>query len=116
MRAPAGSLFEVASALCGVRAQLPLTAELALWARIDGLAQGEVKQALEDERTLVKTWIRNTLNVVPADDLALYVAVLRPRPEGAGRCLASSSGGDAGAVRGDREERPARARRAAANA
>ena len=83
-RAPAGSLFEVASALCGVRAQLPLTAELALWARVDGLAQGEVKQALEDERTLVKTWIRNTLNVVPADDLALYVAVLRPRPEGPG--------------------------------
>ena len=83
-RAPAGSLFEVASALCGVRAQLPLTAELALWARVDGLAQGEVKQALEDERTLVKTWIRNTLSVVPADDLALYVAVLRPRPEGPG--------------------------------
>jgi hypothetical protein len=83
-RAPAGSLFEVASALCGVRAQLPSTAELALWARVDGLEHGEVKQALEEERTLVKTWIRNTLHVVPADDLALYVAVLRPRPEGPG--------------------------------
>jgi hypothetical protein len=81
-RAPAGSLFEVASALCGVRAQLPSTAELTLWARVDGLKQGDVKQALEEERTLVKTWIRNTLHLVPADELALYVAVLHPRPEG----------------------------------
>jgi hypothetical protein len=81
-RAPAGSLFEVASAVCGVRAQLPSTAELTLWARVDGLEQGEVKQALEEERTLVKTWIRNTLHLVPAEDLALYVAVLYPRPEG----------------------------------
>lgn len=83
-RARAGRLFEVASALCGIRAQLPSTAELALWARVDGLQHGEVKRALEEERTLVKTWIRNTLHVVPADDLALYVAVLRPRPEGPG--------------------------------
>ena len=83
-RAPAGSLFAVASALCGVRAQLPSTAELALWARVDGLEQGEVKRGVEEERTLVKTWIRNTLHVLPADDLALYVAVLRPRAEGPG--------------------------------
>lgn len=83
-RAPAGSLFDVARALCGVRAQLPSTAELTLWARVEGLEHGEVTRALEEERTLVKTWIRNTLHVVPADDLALYVAVLRPRPEGPG--------------------------------
>ncbi len=81
-RAPAGSLFEVASALCGVRAQLPSTAELTLWARVEGLEHGEVNEALEEERTLVKTWIRNVLHVMPADDLALYVAVLYPRPEG----------------------------------
>lgn len=83
-RAPAGSMFEVARTLCGIRAQLPSTAELALWARVDGLEQGEVKHAVETERTLVKTWIRSTLHVVPADDLALYVAALRPRPEGPG--------------------------------
>src|SRR5512144_1459652 len=58
-RAPSGSLFDVASALCGVRAQLPSTAELALWARVDGLEHGEVTQALEKDRTLVKTWIRD---------------------------------------------------------
>ena len=83
-RAPAGSLFDVASALCGVRAQLPSTAELSLWARVDGLERGEVGNAVETERTLVKTWIRNLLHVVPAVDLALYVAALYPRPEGPG--------------------------------
>jgi winged helix DNA-binding protein len=83
-RAPAGSLLEVASALCGARAQLPSTAELALWARIDDLEQGVVKRALEENRTLVKTWIRGTLHLLPADDLALYVAVLRPHPDGPG--------------------------------
>ncbi len=84
-RAPAGSLFEVAHAMCGIRAQLPSTAELALWARVDGIEQGEVKRAVEEERTLVKTWtIGNKLHVLPANDLAPTVAVLRPRPEGPG--------------------------------
>jgi hypothetical protein len=83
-RAPAGSMFEVASALCGVRAQLPSTAELSLWARVDGLEQGDLKHALEEKRTLVKTWLRETLHVLPSDDLDLYVAALYPRPEGPG--------------------------------
>jgi hypothetical protein len=52
-RAPAGSLIEVASAMCGIRAQLASTVELSLCARVDGLEQGEVKQAVEVERTLV---------------------------------------------------------------
>lgn len=83
-RAPSGSMIEVVRVLCGVRAQLPSTAELALWARVDGLERAELEHALYSERRLVKTWIRNRLHVVPSDDLALYVAVLRPRPEGPG--------------------------------
>jgi hypothetical protein len=79
-RAPAGSLLEVARTLCGVHAQLASSAELALWARIDGLDRDEVRAALEDERTLVKTWaMHGTLHLLPADDLALFVAVLGPR-------------------------------------
>jgi len=83
-RAPAGSLLEVTRALCGVRAQLPSTAELSLWARVESLEHGEVKQPLEQARTLVKTWMRGTLQLLPADDLAVHVAVMRPRPEGPG--------------------------------
>jgi uncharacterized protein YcaQ len=78
-RAPAGSMLEVARALCGVHAQLASSAELALWARIEGIERAEVSEALE-ERALVKTWaMRGTLHLLPADDLALYVAVLGPR-------------------------------------
>ena len=83
-RAPAGSVLGVASALCGVRAQLPSTAELSLWARVAGLQQGEVKQALEQDRTMVKTWIRDRLHGIPSDDLAMYTGALYPRPDGPG--------------------------------
>lgn len=79
-RAPAGTLIEVARALCGVHAQVASSAELALWARIDGLERDEVRVALEEARTLVKTWaVRGTLHLLPADELALFVAVLGPR-------------------------------------
>lgn len=79
-RAPAGSVVEVARALCGVHAQLASSAEIALWARVEELGRDEVREALEDRRTLVKTWaMRGTLHLLPADDLGLYVAVLAPR-------------------------------------
>jgi hypothetical protein len=83
--APKGSLLSVASALCGLHAQVASSPELALRARVDGLAHGDVERALEDERSLVKTWtIRDTLHLVPAEDLPLYVGVLRPHPDGPG--------------------------------
>jgi Winged helix DNA-binding domain len=79
-RVPAGSLVEVTSRLCGVHAQLAASAELALWARVEGLTRDDVRAALEDERTLVKTWaMRGTLHLLAADDLPLYVALLGPR-------------------------------------
>ena len=84
-QAPEGSLLSVASALGGLHAQVASSPELALRARVTGLARGAVERALVNERTLVKTWtIRDTVHLVPADDLALYVGVLRPRPEGPG--------------------------------
>jgi hypothetical protein len=78
-RAPAGSLLDVVRALCGVHAQLASSAELALWARIEGLERAEVRQALEERRTLVKTWaMRGTLHLVTPEDLGVIVAVLGP--------------------------------------
>jgi Winged helix DNA-binding domain len=79
-RAPTGSLVSVAHALCGVHAQLAASAELALWARVAGLRRDEVREALEEKRSLVKTWaMRGTLHLLAAEDLPLYVAVLGPR-------------------------------------
>jgi DNA glycosylase AlkZ-like len=78
-----GGLLSVVSALCGLHGQELASAELAAWARVKSLRKDAVKRALEEERTLVKTWtVRDTLHLVPADDLPMYVAVLRPRPEG----------------------------------
>ncbi|MGH3133029.1 MAG: winged helix DNA-binding domain-containing protein [Gaiellaceae bacterium] len=79
-RVPGESLVETARALCGVHAQLASSAELALWARMDGIQADDVRTALERDRTLVKTWaMRGTLHLLPSDDLPLYVAVLGPR-------------------------------------
>ncbi len=50
-------------------------AELALWARVDGLTPRDVQSALWQDRTLVKTWaMRATLHLLPAAELPLYVA------------------------------------------
>jgi hypothetical protein len=77
------NLLSVARALCGLHAQVASSPEIALWARIPGFRRGAVAKALEEQRTLVRTWtIRDTVHLIPADDLALYVGVLRPRAEG----------------------------------
>jgi hypothetical protein len=74
------SVAEVARQLCGVHAQLASSAELALWARLEDVRREDVSSALEDERTLVKTWaMRGTLHLLAAEDLPLFVAVLGPR-------------------------------------
>jgi hypothetical protein len=76
-RAPAGSLLELVSRLCGVHAQLMGSAELTLWARLDDLRPEAVARALWEERTLVKTWaMRGTLHLLPAEELGLWHAGL----------------------------------------
>lgn len=61
--------------MIGVQAQVMSAAELALWARVDGLRPADVQAALWQERTLVKTWaMRGTLFLFDAKDLPLVVA------------------------------------------
>jgi winged helix DNA-binding protein len=79
-RRVAASPADVARSLCGLHAQLAATAELSVWARVEGLGRDDVREALDEERTLVKTWaMRGTLHLLAADDLPLYVAVLGPQ-------------------------------------
>ena len=76
-RAPAGAMLEVVSRLCGVHAQLMGSAELTLWARLEGLDPDAVATALWHDRTLVKTWaMRGTLHLLPAAELGLWHAGL----------------------------------------
>jgi hypothetical protein len=77
-RAPAGSLIEVASRLCGLHAQVLSSAELTAWARVEGIQRDVVRNALWQDRTLVKTWaMRGTLHLLPSADLPLWHAALR---------------------------------------
>ena len=62
----------------GIQAQVMSAAELAIGTRVEGLSPEAVKSALWQERTLVKTWaMRNTLHLLPASALPLYVAARR---------------------------------------
>lgn len=75
-REPRDKLVEVVTRLCGVQAQLMSAAELALWARVEKLEPGAVRQALWEERALVKTWaMRGTLHLLPASELHLWQVV-----------------------------------------
>jgi hypothetical protein len=59
----------------GIQSQVMSAAELALWARVDGLSPQDVQAALWQERTLVKTWaMRGTLYLIAASEFPLYVA------------------------------------------
>src|SRR5215218_9150217 len=79
-RAPAGAILEVAARIAGVHAQVLSSAELTLWARVEGLALDAVRHALWDERSLVKTWaMRGTLHLLPAAEFPLWQAALSTR-------------------------------------
>ena len=77
-RAPADRLVEVVRDVCGIHAQVMGSAELQLAARVDGITQADVREALWERRALVKTWtLRGTLHIHPADELGLWTAARR---------------------------------------
>ena len=72
------SLVDVARDLGGVHAQVQVSAELQLGARLDGITQADVREALWTRRSLVKAWtLRGTLHLHPADELPLWYAARR---------------------------------------
>ncbi len=73
-----GRLLDVLRNVCGIHAQVQSSAELQVWARVDGVSPNDVRGALWDERSLVRTWcMRGTLHLLAAEDLPTYVAALR---------------------------------------
>jgi hypothetical protein len=62
-RAAPSDLRRVVGGICGWHAQLMSSAELSLWARIDGLERGAVHETRWKRRALVKLWaMRGTLH------------------------------------------------------
>ena len=66
--------------MCGVQAQLLPAAELALWARVEGLKQADLRGPLFKERTLFRTWsMRGTLHIFPSSEFPMYIGALKTR-------------------------------------
>jgi hypothetical protein len=71
-------MLDVVHDVGGVHAQVQASAELQLAARVDGITQEVVRNALWRDRTLVKAWtLRGTLHLHPANELALWLAAVR---------------------------------------
>ena len=72
------NLVEVMRRVGGIHAQVQASAELQLAARVDGVTQQDVRDALWRDRKLVKAWtLRGTLHLHPADELALWLSARR---------------------------------------
>jgi hypothetical protein len=77
-RAAADRLVDVVRDVCGIHAQVMGSAELQLAARVDGITQADVRDALWERRTLAKTWtLRGTLHLHPSDEVSLWTAARR---------------------------------------
>jgi hypothetical protein len=79
-RVPAKAMLDVVAEIAGVHVQVMSSAELTLAARVEGLGPDDVRRALWQERSLVKTWaMRGTLHLLPAAELPLWQAALSTR-------------------------------------
>jgi hypothetical protein len=71
---------DVASAVCGIQAQVITAAELAIAARVEGMSQQDVRDEIWERRRLVKTYgPRGTLHLLPSRELPLWMAAMRAR-------------------------------------
>lgn len=65
--------------IVGLQAQVLGAAALGLRARSTGLPAADVNRAIDDERSIVRSWLmRGTLHLVAAEDLRWLVALLGP--------------------------------------
>lgn len=79
-RAPASHMAEVVSAVCGAQAQIITAAELTIGARVNGVTQQDVREEIWERRHLIKTYgPRETLHLLPAHELPLWMAAMRAR-------------------------------------
>jgi uncharacterized protein YcaQ len=79
-RAPRAKLLDVVGDICGLHAQVLSSAELSLWARVDGLERTTVLDLLWKRRALVKLWaMRGTLHLLPSRELGLWLSAMSTR-------------------------------------
>ncbi|WUH97816.1 winged helix DNA-binding domain-containing protein [Spirillospora sp. NBC_00431] len=72
---------QVAAGMAGVHAQVMTAAELGIGLRVDGATRADVRRALWEERSLVKTYgPRGTVHVLAARDLPMWIGALSALP------------------------------------
>ena len=72
---------EMAAGLVGVHAQVLSAAELSVGRRVAGATRSDVRRALWEERTLVKTFgPRGTVHLLATDDLPMWTGALAALP------------------------------------
>src|SRR3954454_4971506 len=72
---------DIAGAMCGTHAQIMSAAELSIGLRIVGADREDVRRALWEDRTLVKTFgPRGTVHLLPAADLPMWTGALSALP------------------------------------
>jgi hypothetical protein len=92
-KAPRERLQNVVSEVCGIQAQVLTAAELALRARVDGIRQQDVRDALWKDHSILKTWcMRGTLHLLSTADLPLYVGALTSKLESSVNWLRDNEG------------------------
>lgn len=80
-----GTPAAVLRTLCGAQAQVLSAAELSVGMRLAGATRADVRRALWDDRTVVKTFgPRGTIHLLPAADLPLWTGALGALPAGSG--------------------------------
>jgi hypothetical protein len=76
-----GAPADVAAAVAGTHAQVLSAAELSIGLRLDGVTRADVRHALWEERSLVKTFgPRGTVHLLATRDLPMWTGALRAVP------------------------------------
>ncbi len=71
--------LDAVRAVCGVNAQRGSAMLLALRARVNGLVEADVEEAIQSSRRAVRTWaMRGTLHLSAAEDVRWVVSLLGP--------------------------------------
>ena len=81
----ADRLAEQVGVMCGIHAQVMSAAEVSIGVRVAGVTRADVRRALWEERSIVKTiGPRGTVHLLAADDLATWNAALGQAVQGPG--------------------------------
>jgi uncharacterized protein YukE len=81
LASPGGTAAEVVRAMCGAHAQVMSAAELSVGLRLDGATRDDVRAALWEERSVVKTFgPRGTVHLLPTEDLPFWTGALSAVP------------------------------------